>query len=241
MALAGCVIATRLYRRYFHSGDINMGDLKTALTLATALLTAGLCISPVVLHVPASAAHESPLKASTCDISGWLETASANGRKVAVRATPSATGRLSGRLPTDDRHYGGAKARQLAEFDIVETRGGWLRIANVRIITIRDASYDVHPSKITGWIASSAVRFNIQSSRGFAKPNSESAILVTSPSWIMTSWLTLYDCDGKWAQVETIPEDANEPYPATELPQIKAWFRGICGRSMIECDDVPGD
>lgn len=219
-----------------------MGVFKAVRILATSLLLAAyISISSVALPVPASAAHASPLKGRSCNISGWSETSVEDGRKVAVRATPSARGRLSGRLPTDDRHYGGPKARHLAEFDIVEARDGWFRIANVRIIAIRDASYDAYPSKITGWIQSSAVRFNIQSSRGFAKPSSDSAILVTSPDWIMDSWKGLYDCDGKWARIETVPADPSDPYSASDLPKVLAWFRGICGLSMIGCDNVPGD
>lgn len=222
----------------FRSGDIDMGNFKRARTLATAMVI-GSCISPAL--VSAYAAVASPSQRTACNISGWSETALEDGRKVAVRATPSAHGRISVRLPTDDRHHSGPKARHLAEFDIVETRNGWFRIANVRIIAIRDASYDAYPSKITGWIQPSAVRFNIQSSLGFAKPSSGSTTLVTSPSWIMDSWKGLYDCHGKWARVETVPEDPDEPYPATELPKVKAWYRGICGLSMIKCDDVIGD
>lgn len=218
----------------FRSGDIDMDKFKQARTVATAMVI-GSCISP------ACTAYASPLKGRSCNINGWSETASEDGSKVAVRATPSASGRISGRLPTDDRHYGGPKARHLAEFDIVETRNGWFRIANVRTIAIQDASYDAYPSKITGWIQPSSVRFNIQSSRGFAKPSSDSAVLVTSPDWIMDGWKGLYDCDGKWARVETVPADPDEPYPARELPQLKAWFRGVCGLSMIGCDDISGD
>jgi hypothetical protein len=240
MMLAAPIIGAPLWRWLFCGGDMDMGDFNRACTLATAMLTA-LCITPVFLPEPASANHAASSIGRSCNITGWSETSSEDGRKVAVRAMPSASARISGRLPTDDRHYAGPKARHLAEFDIVETRNGWFRIANVRIIAIRDASYDAYPSKITGWVQSTAVRFNIQSSRGFARPDSDSTILVTSPSWIMDSWKGLYDCDGKWARVETVPEDPDEPYPATELPKVTAWFRGICGLSMIECDDVSGD
>jgi hypothetical protein len=205
--------------------------------IVPAFVFASLCVSGQA----AAATHSSRVASRVCNISDWSATSSADGSKIAVRSKPSGRARISGKLPTDDAAYAGPKPRHLAEFDIVETRNGWFRIANVRIIAIRDASYDAYPSKITGWIQSSAVRFNIQSSRGFAKPGSDGAILVTSPSWIMDSWKGLYDCDGKWARVETVPEDPDEPYPATELPKVKAWFRGICGFSMIECDDVSGD
>lgn len=57
----------------------------------------------------------------------------------------------------------------------------------------------------------------------------------------MDSWKGLYDCDGKWARVETVPADPSDPYPASDIPQLQAWFRRIFGRSMIGCDDVPGD
>ena len=40
--------------RVFHSGGIDMGDFKTARTLATSLLIAGLCISHDLLPLPVS-------------------------------------------------------------------------------------------------------------------------------------------------------------------------------------------
>jgi hypothetical protein len=189
----------------------------------------------------ASISLSSKLEGRACQISGWSATSEGESRKIAVRARPSATARISGRLPTDDESYAGPKPRYLAEFDIVETRNGWFRISNVRILAIRDASYDAYQSEVSGWIKPSAVRFNIQSSRGFAKPSSDSTILVTSPDWIMDGWKTLYDCDGKWVRVETVPDDPVERYPARDIPKLQAWFRGVCGLAMIGCDDVSGD
>lgn len=213
--------------------------LNSPMTLA--LLAASFCLTACV-SAPVGSPSDAPMsKARSCRIGGWSSTPEGDGRTVAVYANPSFRARVSGTMPTDDESYVGPKPRQLAEFDIVETRNGWFRIANVRIIEIRDASYDAYASKVTGWIQSSSVRFNIQSSRGFAGPSSESALLVTSPDWIMERWMNLYDCDGQWAQVETEPADPAEKYPARELPQLKAWFRGICGLSMIGCDNVAGD
>ena len=216
-------------------------EFKAKRILLSCSLFAGLCLAAYLSPAAAFAAQPSNAKGRTCQIRGWSATAENDGRKIAVRAKPSTKAVISGRLPTNDFSYAGPKPRHLAEFDIVETRNGWLRIANVRIIAIRDASYDAYPTKVTGWIQPSSVRFNIQSSRGFAKPRSDSAILVTSPDWILDGWKGLYDCDGKWVQVETMPADPDDPYPPRDLPQVKAWFRGVCGSSMIGCDDVTGD
>jgi len=205
------------------------------------LLAVGLCVSGLAKAGIASASYASSLESRACQIRGWSATAENDGRKIAVRARPSASARITGKLPTNDGSYAGPNPRHLAEFDIVETRNGWFRIANVRTIAIRDASYDAYPSKVTGWIQPFAVRFNIQSSRGFAKPGSDSAILVTSPDWIMDGWQALSECDGKWVRVETVQADPDDPDPARDLPQVKAWFRGVCGSSMIGCDDVIGD
>lgn len=189
----------------------------------------------------ASVSLSSNSEGHACQISGWSATPESDGRKIAVHEKPSAKARISGRLPTDDERYAGPKSRYLAEFDIVETRNGWFRISNVRIIAIRDASYDAYPSRVTGWIKPSAVRFTIQSSRGFAEPGSDGAVMITSPDWIMDGWKNFYNCDGKWARVETVPADPDDPYPSRDPPQVKAWFRGICGLAMIGCDDVSGD
>lgn len=210
-------------------------------TLLSTSLMAVLGISACLSPAAAFGAQSSNTPSRACQIRGWSASTENDGRKIAVRARPSASARITGKLPTDDASYAGPKPRHLAEFDIVEARNGWFRIANVRIIAIRDASYDASSSKVTGWIQPSAVRFNIQSSRGFAKPGSDSAILVTSPDWIMDGWQGLSDCDGKWVRVETMPADPDDPDPARELPQVKAWFRGVCGSSIIGCDDVTGD
>lgn len=209
--------------------------------MLVALTTASLCLSACVSVPTGSSSEASMSTARSCAISGWSSTPEDDGRTIAVYANPSSGARITDRLPTDDQRYAGPKPRQLAEFDIVESRNGWFRIANVRIIEIRDASYDAYPSKISGWIKSSSIRFNIQSSRGFAGPSSDSALLVTSPDWIMEGWTGLEDCEGQWVRVETVPADPAEKNPARDLPQLKAWFRGICGLSMIGCDDVAGD
>jgi hypothetical protein len=209
--------------------------------ILSAIIFASMCVSANLLPEAAAASRSAPAANGACEISGWSATAEEDGRKIAVRAKPSARARMKGKLPTDDANYAGPKPRHLAEFDIVEARSGWFRIANVQILAIQDASYDAYPSKITGWVEGSAIRFNIQSSRGFAIPSSDSAVLVTSPDWVMGGWMGLYDCDGKWVQVETTRVDPADPYPDRDLPQRKAWFRGVCGNSMIGCDDVSGD
>ena len=115
----------------FHRGDIDIGDFKTARTLATSLLIAGLCISHDLLPLPVPTAYAASANGRGCNISGWSETALDIGKKVTVRATPSAIGQISCRLPTDAHHFVGSNAKHLVEFDIVGMHSGWFPIANV--------------------------------------------------------------------------------------------------------------
>lgn len=115
----------------FHRSDIDMGDFKTARTLATSLLIAGLCISPDLLPLSVPTAYVASANGRSCNISGWSEAALDIGKKVTVRETPSAIGHISCRLPTGARHFVGSNAKHLVEFDIVGMHNGWFPIANV--------------------------------------------------------------------------------------------------------------
>jgi hypothetical protein len=210
-------------------------------TLASILIAALLFASIILSANVGAATHAPPIQSRKCNISGWSATDAADGSAVAVRAKPWFGSRILGTLPTDGASYAGPKPRFLAEFDIVESHNGWFRIANARIIAIQGASYDAHPVKISGWIEPTAIRFSIQSSHGFASPDKKSEIRASAPAWVMTSWRVLYNCNDKWAEVETSPEEWDEDWPRFGLPRPRAWFRGICGSSMIGCDDVTGD
>ena len=210
------------------------------LPIVTAMVAATLCSSSPVSADASAATHSLLTESRKCKISGWT-AASADASYVLVRSKPSSQARVAGKLPTIHAGYAGPKPHHRAEFDIVENHNGWFRISNVRIIVIRDGSYGFYPSPIDGWIEPSAIRFHIQSSRGFAQPDPDSAVRIRSADWLMDDWKDLYSCNGNWAEVDTSPLSWDDEQSGRPLPPQKAWFRGICGSSMIECHDVLGN
>lgn len=190
------------------------------------------------LAVPAPAATIAPptslpiAPSGACAIEGWSIDRDARGLN--VRAAPSVTAAVVGRLPafvvSDDGDYGPA-------FRIVAARDGWLRI--------RDANDAWRPSDLprrrtyagAGWVAGSAVRVAVQSGLGHASPTANAPILVdTGGDWLTERGTVtrITDCRGSWAKVRYML-----PTPPKRGPRTgEAWFTAICGDQRTTCEDA---
>jgi hypothetical protein len=190
---------------------------------AVALLAA--CAPAAERDAPAAAPVRAAV-AGACSIEGWSIDPDPQGLR--VRAGPSATARVVGRLPgfvrDDDGDYGPG-------FAIVGAQGGWLHIRDARDAwapTPR-ATY-----RGAGWVHGSMVRVAVQSGTGRALPSPDAAALVD----IGGEWLTekgqvsaVTGCRGRWAKLRYALTAA----PARGSRTGEAWFTGICGDQRTTC------
>lgn len=178
-------------------------------------------------HRPAGATGEA------CRISGWA----VDRAGLAVREAPSATARRIGRLPpfvTDaEDEYG-------PSLDILEARGGWLRIAEVRD-DHRPSDRPARPVFAgTGWVDGRGVRVASQSATGRAAPRPDGPALVTlaGDEWLAGAGTVraVTDCRGGWARVRY------RLLPGTRAAGPRsgeAWFTRICASQRTTCETTP--
>lgn len=194
---------------------------------------AALMRGPILLLIPVLAAVAAPGLAEErghrCRFEGWADDANMAG--VEVRAGPSATARLVGRLPppvTDGEYAFGVG------FRVVEARNGWFRIQ-----APRPWSEDETPPPAnlpTGWIEGRSLDFALQTDKAFAAPNPRAAVVATS--WQASDGAHTFDyrlpsdCRGEWVRLLVTGHDRRE--------QV-AWARGVCGIQTTTCDGMQGD
>ncbi|MDQ4087825.1 MAG: SH3 domain-containing protein [Pseudomonadota bacterium] len=164
-----------------------------------------------------------------CAFSGWSGDPDLAGLN--VRAAPSPTARLIGRLPPPERIEG----RDFATvFDVVEARNGWFRIENAR----RWDDDSSQPASLpSGWISGRFLQFQLGTDKAFAEPDPASAVVATA--W-RDSAGERHDlgyshptaCRGEWVKLTVTGHDGRAR---------EAWVRGVCGNQETTCDGVPGD
>jgi hypothetical protein len=181
---------------------------------------------PYALLMLAAVPAEAP-----CALQGWSTDADPTGLR--VRAGPAISAREIGRLPAaidgDDPHA--------PEFDIVDARGGWVKIANAT-----DSDNPGTPRPVfagTGWVHGSRVGFSLQTEKGRAGPSVHAPVLVESEAFFGGAGgaaLPILGCSGGWLRLRyTLPADA----PLAKGPRTgEAWFGGVCGNQHTTCDGL---
>jgi hypothetical protein len=138
---------------------------------------------------------------------------------------------MVGRLPppeqVEDLHFA-------TEFDVVESRNGWFRIANARRWSEEGAQASTLPS---GWISGRFLRFALQTDRAFASPDPNSRVVAFTwrdgAGMIQPfAYRDPTDCRGEWVKLTVTGHDGR--------PR-EAWVRGVCGVQETTCDGVEGD
>lgn len=164
-----------------------------------------------------------------CDFSGWSGDPDPAGLN--VRAGPSATAPIVGRLPPEERVDDYLFA---TGFDVVESRNGWFRIANAYRWSDERGGPSTLPS---GWISGRFLDFALQTDKAFAEPDPASRV-------VATSWIDSRDerheigfrhptaCRGEWVRLTVTGHDG---------VAREAWVRGVCGLQETTCDGVRGD
>lgn len=189
-----------------------------------------------------------PEDETECDLAGWSVDADPAGLN--VRADPSTEARVIGTLPPYVERQDDAPL--IADFSITGSSAGWLRIEGARDYP-RDNSAPPRPTYAgSGWVAGSFVRFAVQSSVGFMRPDAGSDVVVD----LGIHWLAdvgtirrVVACSGEWALIEfallyhlepnfnLIPVSPKDP----EARVQRAWFRGICPILETTCDELSPD
>jgi hypothetical protein len=166
-----------------------------------------------------------------CSFSGW--SADPDPAGLNVRAAPSTSARVVGRLPAPERPRGEDRSFA-AEFDVVESRNGWFRIENAR----RWSDSGRGPARLpSGWISGRYLGFALQTDIAFAEPDPSSRRVATS--WRGRGGGGQFmrhrnpsACRGEWVRLMVTGGDGVER---------QAWVRGVCGSQETTCDGVQGD
>ena len=180
-----------------------------------------------------SGAWAAPPPSQACNVRGWSVSRAAEG--LPVRAGPSRRSRELGRLPPFVAYEGGLHSGRGPTFAILESRAGWVRIAEVSTPQIigqgHDADLEWRESELEGWIPGEAVNFVLQTQKGFARPDAASPVIFQAADWYGPPDWSLIDCDGEWVRIAWREEAASRT----------GWFRGVCGAQETTCDGVRGD
>lgn len=189
-----------------------------------------------------------PRDGTACtDITGFLDDPDPSGRN--VRDAPSLAAAVLGIIPAQ------GKLDFPAAFDIIESRGGWLKIRNAGFDTALVGD-KVPPSyRGEGWISGKGVRVTVQAQLGFAAPSHDAPWLVDGrPNNFLDSvkQRAIMGCTGKWVLVDWVfdPKPAYGANPLKHRAQavvartptiLRAWSTGICNIQETTCDGVNGD
>jgi len=180
---------------------------------------------------------DAPEGEQSCSIEGWINNAA--GRDVEVRNVPRADATVVGRLPVTRP----GEDRYSVRFVVTGSNTGWMRIEGASDRNNADTERSVFSGK--GWVPADAVRFQIQSARGFAAPDPNSVRLVD----LGDDWATdlgriaqVLACRGDWALVDLVVERRRDgrgglaELADDDRSRHRAWFRGICGIEETTCD-----
>ena len=177
-----------------------------------------------------SASPEPVAAAPACSFSGW--SGDPDPRGLNVRAGPSPTAPVVGRLPPPESHPDN-ETMFGATFDVVESRNGWFRIENARRWSQEGRGASRLPS---GWISGRFLQFQLMTDQVFAAPDPASPIVLSSwdegGTLIQFHYRRPTECRGEWVRLTAVGRDGRER---------QGWVRGICGIQETGCDGVRGD
>ncbi len=218
--------------------------MRTHLIVATMAALIGLPRTAIPSHAqimePGPPSHQ-----RQCTLDGW--TNNRFGENIAVHERPEAKSAILGRLPVtaDDAKQVDDERLYSVRFAITGFEMGWLRIEGASDHYNDTQSGRARPVYAgSGWVPADAVRFQIQSARGFMAPSASSRKIVDLGS----DWATdlgvierVLACDGSWVLVDlrlTHERRADRLIQLTGHEQSlhRAWFRGVCGNEETSCD-----
>lgn len=177
----------------------------------------------LLLATSGNAAAELPvanqrLDPNQCSVPAY---ASPDRKPVKVYSAPHRSADALGYLPVSKDEDGNRKG---AYVTIISMQRDWALVADT-------VSWDISERGPNGWVEARHLRFTLQTNHGFASPNPESTILITT-DWLMPSRIRkLEDCYREWVFV-TVKSVGKAR---------KAWFRGACANQETTCDGVTGD
>lgn len=202
------------------------------------------CIAALaVLLSPAAAQFagittERPVGEFACSIEAW--TNNAIGRDVEVRQEPNAGSPVVGRLPITAPN---ADQRYSVRFSVTASFPGWLKIKSATDQNNGETARPVFSGD--GWILADAVRFHIQSARGYEGPAStHPRVLDLGDDWAteMGQIERVLGCDHEWVLIDLVVERKRQAngglieLPDSDRPRVRAWFRGVCGIEETTCE-----
>lgn len=193
--------------------------------------------------------------ASTCSFGAFVAETDPAGLN--VRAAPSATAKVLGKLPATiveaSMGYG-----VRVEVEVIGARNGWFLIRNARD---NEALTNSPPRPMysgEGWVSGSKLTVKSQADVGRAQPNLKAKPVLrvgddeTFDNDILVEAGHLADCTGKWAQVEFAdqrfpPKDRStlkiDATARSGLPagRFRAWVNRICAIQETSCDGLAND
>lgn len=190
-----------------------------------------------------AASPATPPQETKCEIGGWSIDSDPQGLN--VRSAPDAKAPIVATLPpvrykkmSDDYPALGIGP----SFNIIGSSNGWLKIqgGNDDDSMIIDQKARKTYAGI-GWVWGGKVGLNLQTTRGFEKPDPKSTVLfnATGQDVMAENSVTgIAACDGKWVLADARPYE--EP-TAKQRASIRAWFRGACAHRETTCDGTVGD
>ena len=165
-----------------------------------------------------------------------------------VRAAPSATAPILGRLPPTES-ADAAMGTILPSFHVIGVQDGWFLIEGARY----DPGYDVprrapKPYAGRGWVAGNRITTGLRTMSLKQAPRADAPDVVglsgeTDGSAFGPSEVTvrrILDCAGPWFRVE-VPLDANgvrlKPATASDGPKdaVRGWTTGFCTEQLTTC------
>ena len=201
-----------------------------------------------------------PRGETRCDFNAILTSASGGG--AVLRMHPAAGAPVVTRIPPVVT-VAGAGA-QVPYFHVRGSRNGWFL---VRSLGDYDAYLDGAPARpgriVQGWIEGAHLAVNLQSVRGFARPDPAAAV-TTNLDLIQASRsaasigaasgpdatgaglpasTVLEACQGDWALIRHGfgNPDVSEPRASDATQTSRGWFRGLCSIFETTCDGLVAD
>ncbi|GEM_PF-2597913 len=187
---------------------------------------------PLAVQEGRQAADEA--KPGECSFGGWVRDEDPAGTN--LRAGPGTQFEVVAVLPRYKDDVGGLAGIEAPDFDIVEARDGWFRLANVQYLPLDAAQPSDRKSYPDGWIHGSKVDFALQTEFAFARPDSASPVVASG--WYeddvhyQMPHRSPSDCRGEWVKLEVAGHDGR---------WRSGWARGVCHIYETSCDGVSGD
>ncbi|MDR2214060.1 MAG: hypothetical protein LBE21_10615 [Pseudomonadales bacterium] len=191
-----------------------------------------------------------PTETTQCDLGGWVNENALDALN--VYAEPSADSAIVGTLPGYDLYLQpGSEYLRTGYFRVRGSSNGWLLIedgSEYRVSDVPEELPDRPAYAGPGWIEGRYWSFALQGSRGYVKPDANSAKIVDfGYDWLPDVGVidTVLACQDEWVLVDYHLRYRSERGNLIDLtPEEqaaspgRAWFRGVCGILETTCDGV---